>query len=127
MSGIAAHVVSGPRGSGKSALIGRLVTERAGWLGFVNAQDPRYSHPMLLLAPAGCPCCTARVAMQVALARALRETRPQRVLIEIASIEHLAALQRVLCAEPLGRYLLPGHALRLPEDAAITGEALERS
>lgn len=127
MSGIAAHVVCGPPGSGKSGLIGRLVAGHAGWLGFVNAQNPRYSHPMLQLAPAGCPCCSARVAMQVALVRALRATRPRRVLIEVPSAEHLAALEAALRAEPLGRYLSLGRPLRLPGDAAITGEALERS
>jgi len=127
MTRIAAHVVYGPPGSGKSALIGRLVAERADWLGFVNTRDPALPHPMLRREPAGCPCCTARVAMQVALVRALRETRPSRVLIEVPSDEHGATLESVLRAEPLGRYLSPGFALSMPRDGAMTAQALEQS
>lgn len=127
MNGIVAHVVSGPPGSGKSALIGRLVAERDRWLGFISTRGPARTHPMLRSAPMGCPCCTARVAMQVELARALREMQPERILIEIPSVEHLAALENVLRAEPLGRYLSPGRPLSLPSDATLTADALERS
>ena len=126
MSAVTAHLVCGPPGSGKSALIRRRVAERRAWLGFVNAAD-RYDEPMLRLAPSGCPCCTARVVMQVELARALRETRPQRVLVEIVSADHLADVERTLHRDPLGRYLMPGRPVWLPADAALTADALERS
>lgn len=126
MSAVTAHLVCGPPGSGKSALIRRLVAERRAWLGFVNATD-RGDEPMLRLAPSGCPCCTARVVMQVELARALRETRPRRVLVEIVSADHLADVKRTLHGDPLGRYLMPGRPVWLPADAALTADALERS
>jgi G3E family GTPase len=126
VSGITAHLVSGPAGSGKTGLIVRLVTERGRWLGFINALDARHAHHMLRPAPFGCPCCTGRVAMQVELTRALRETRPRRVLIEVLSTEHLAEVQRALRGEPLGRYLSLGRPLCLPGDAELAADALGR-
>jgi G3E family GTPase len=49
----------------------------------------------------GCPCCTARVEMQVALARLIREQRPRGVVIELAEASHLPALRRALAEWPL--------------------------
>lgn len=49
----------------------------------------------------GCPCCTARVEMQVALARLIRAQRPRGVAIEIADASHLPALRRALREWPL--------------------------
>jgi len=82
---------------------------------------------MLRRVPSGCPCCTGRVAMQVELARALREARPERVLIEVLSGEHVDRIERALRDEPLGRYLSIGHRLILPRDVALSADALERS
>lgn len=65
--------------------------------------------------------------MQVELVRALREMRPERVLLEIHSSGHLAEVMRALASEPLGRYLVAGRAIRLPADATLTADALERS
>jgi G3E family GTPase len=49
----------------------------------------------------GCPCCTARIEMQVALARLIREQRPRGVVIELADASHLGALRRALAEWPL--------------------------
>ena len=49
----------------------------------------------------GCPCCTARVEMQVALVRLIREQAPRGVVIELADARHLPALRRALDEWPL--------------------------
>lgn len=55
----------------------------------------------VLLRTRGCPCCTARVEMQVALARLIREQRPRGVMLELADAGHLGALRRALAEWPL--------------------------
>lgn len=42
--------------------------------------------------PGGCICCTAGVALQVALVRLLREERPDRLLIEPTGLAHPASV-----------------------------------
>ncbi|HEX9185049.1 MAG TPA: hypothetical protein VF876_17475 [Burkholderiales bacterium] len=51
----------------------------------------------------GCPCCTARVEMQVALVGLIRQQRPRGIVIELPDASHLAALQRVLGQWPLSQ------------------------
>lgn len=53
----------------------------------------------------GCPCCTGRVEMQVALARLIRERRPRGVVIELADASHLATLHRALAERPLADHV----------------------
>jgi hypothetical protein len=118
------HLVTGGPRSGKGELIGRLTGERDAWLGMVNAA-PGAAHPRLKVLPAGCPCCTGRVAAQIALAQAIRERRPQRVLYELGDEHHRAGLERSLAQEPLGRYLEIVRPLSLPQDAQLTAEDLE--
>ena len=124
MKRIALHVVTGGPRSGKSELIARLVGARESWLGLVNRR-PGAAHTRLRVLPLGCPCCTARVAARVFLARALRETRPGRVLIELGVEEHLATLERTLGEWPLGQYLELGRPIQLPEHARVSADALE--
>ena len=54
-----------------------------------------------VLRPTACPCCVGRVAMQVELARLVREQRPRGVVIELANPEHAPALRRALQEWPL--------------------------
>ena len=124
MRRVPVHVVTGARRSGKSALIARLLTARATWLGIANALPDAAPHG-LRPAPAGCPCCTARLALELSLVRALREMRPARVLIELADSAHDAGLQRVLAAGALARYVETGRRLVLPADASLRPEMLE--
>ena len=51
----------------------------------------------------GCPCCTARVEMQVTLARLIREQAPGGVVIELPDASHLPALRRALAEWPLSQ------------------------
>ena len=126
MTRVPLHVVAGPARSGKSALIARMLNARERWLGMENARLAA-AHPMLRPLPLGCPCCTARTAFQVGPARALRETRAERIFIELADPAHLGALRRVLGKWPLTRYVERARDIRLPEDAALAPEALERA
>jgi len=118
--------VTGAPRSGKSALVARLVAERPRWLGIANA-IPAACPRGLRLAPAGCPCCTARLALELALVRALRELRPTRVLVELGDAGHRASLRRTLCAGALAPYLEAGPDLALPAASALRAEALEAS
>lgn len=58
-----------------------------------------------VLALAGCPCCTARVELQVALVRLLRAQRPAGVLLLVPDREHFPALERALRERPLADYV----------------------
>ncbi len=126
MTRVPLHVVTGPLRSGKSVFIARMVGARKLWLGLENSRS-RASHPMLRPLPLGCPCCTARVALQVTLARALRETRAERVFIELVDSAHLSTLCKVLDERPLARYVERARDIRLPEHASLAPEALEQS
>jgi G3E family GTPase len=57
----------------------------------------------VVLKTRGCPCCTARVEMQVALVRLIRERSPRGIVIELPDASHLPALQRALGEWPLSR------------------------
>ena len=61
--------------------------------------------PNLLPLPAGCPCCTGRVALEIALARHVRERRPERIYIEVPDPAHAPQLAAVIARGPLSRYL----------------------
>ena len=58
-----------------------------------------------LLALSGCPCCTARVELQVALVRLLKAGLPAGVLLVVPDREHLPALARALREPPLANYV----------------------
>jgi len=58
-----------------------------------------------VLALAGCPCCTARVELQIALVRLLRTGRPKGVLLVVPDREDLPALTRALRERPLADYV----------------------
>ncbi len=57
------------------------------------------------LRPCACPCCVARVQMQVELARLIREERPPGVQIELMDATHEPALRRALAEWPLSQYV----------------------
>lgn len=104
------HVVTGAPGAQLAGLIARLRAARADWA---------------VLEPLACPCCVGRVELQVGLVRLLRVHRPARVLVRLIDPAHQAAFERVLREWPLQQHVVPARAIHLPEDAALTPEALE--
>ncbi len=126
MSRVPLHVVSGAARSGKSALIERLVGARPGWFGLIGREPLHGTSGALRRLPLGCPCCTARIALQVALIGALRDARPERVLLELQDAAHAASLARALEGWPLGQYLWMARRLELPRDATLAPDSLER-
>ena len=95
------HAVTGE--AGRAAWIAARVAADPGSLGLVHSHEMRTAG--LVSLPGGCPCCTARVALQVSLARLLRERRPSRIYVEIADAGHAARLGEVLRGWPLGQYV----------------------
>lgn len=106
------HAVVGRPGSGKSALVASLAEAHPDWLGFVNVRTKDL--PNLVQAPAGCPCCSARVVMEVRLVGELRRKKPARVYIELPDPAHATQLARVLRTWPLSQYVEAAAAVELP-------------
>ncbi len=119
------HVVTGAPGSGKTALIARLCAGRPHWVGLVNGRGLAAAAPNLRALPAGCPCCTGRVALQVTLVRALRETGAQRAFVELPGPEHAANLEKVLADAPLAAALVTARRVCLPLDANLAAADFE--
>lgn len=96
---IPVHAVGGAAG----LVIAEWVEREPRSLGFVRVR--RRELPNLLPLPPGCPCCTGRVALEISLARHVRERRPDRIYVEVPDPSHVAQLAAVLAREPLSRYL----------------------
>ena len=110
MTAVPVHVVTGAPGAQLAGLIARLRAAHDDWA---------------VLEPIACPCCVGRVELQVGLVRLLRAQRPARVLVRLVDAAHQAAFDRVLREWPLAQHVVPARAIHLPEDAALTPEALE--
>ena len=124
MAPIPVHIVTGPPGAAKSAFIARLCAQRPDWLGLVSSSAAASGPNLKALAP-GCPCCTGRVVLQISLARALRDTRAVRALVELPDAGHLAALEHALSEAPLGLSVLSSRQITLPRDSGLQAEDLE--
>lgn len=104
------HIVTGTERASASALIARCIAAHPDWAG---------------LELQSCPCCTGRAELQVRLARLLRERHPSCVLIGVIEPQHLPGVERVLATWPLVQYVVPGRALRVPEDATLSPDILD--
>lgn len=112
MTRVPVHVVTGSDRALAGMLMGRCAAARSDWG---------------VLELLSCPCCTGRAELQVRLARLLREQHPVRVLVGFVEPSHRASLERVLTSWPLAQYVVPGRVLDLPQDAALSPEALDAS
>lgn len=125
-------VLIGPSGSGKSTLIARLLAARPEgetWAVLANGRRAVRIAPRDGVSVAevggGCVCCTAQVALRVALTRLLREARPARLFIELDAASHVREglkmlrnpwLAPILAIEAvIGVFGLDGH----PSGAAV--------
>ena len=116
--------MTGAPGSGKSALVARLIRERADWLGLVNAVAPDAGANLKLLS-GGCPCCTGRVALQISLARGLRASKAIRAFVELSDPRHATALAQSLGELPLSLSIAEARTIVLPGDALLAASDLE--
>lgn len=107
-----ALLVIGATGAGKTSLVSRLLLRRPEserWAVLVNdfgtttlagAGACGVAEPSVAVREVGgCICCTAHVALRIALVTLIRETRPQRIIIEAAGAASPRALLHVL-SEP---------------------------
>ncbi len=113
LNAIPAHVITGSLGAGKTSLLRQLLLQRpAGerWAVLVN-EFGAMGLDAALLSPAdpsvalaevagGCLCCATGPAFQVSLGRLLRQSRPDRLLIELSGLGHPEPLLRQLGQPP---------------------------
>jgi G3E family GTPase len=103
----AVTLVTGATGAGKTTLISRLLAARPSderWAVLVNdfgeatlADAPGVSQGHVTVREiGGCMCCTGQVLLRTALVLLLRETRPQRLLIEASAAAEPSAITRLL-------------------------------
>ena len=118
---IPVHVVTGP---GAGEWIAAMCARRGDWVGLVSEPTPA-ERPNVKLLSLGCPCCTGKVVLQVALVRAVRATRATRAFVQLPDAAHAPALKRVLAEPPFNVSLVPARPVLLPQDAEVQPANLE--
>ncbi len=101
------HIVSGFLGVGKTSSIIDLFSQKPAnekWAVLVNEYGElgidrhiyRAQKIEVKEIPGGCMCCAQGVALQVAVNQLLRQTRPQRLIIESSGVGHPAGVLKTL-------------------------------
>jgi len=124
---IPTHLIAGPLGAGKTSLIRQLLADKPAderWAILINEFGQIGLDAALLggsrdgislsEVPGGCLCCVNGAPFQVALARLLRQARPDRLLIEPSGLGHPAQLLEQLRDSPWQQVL----ALQPPATSA---------
>ncbi|SEI37448.1 GTPase, G3E family [Allopseudospirillum japonicum] len=109
---IPTHLISGILGVGKSSALLALIQQQPPeevWAVLINEFAPAGMDALLLQdqvpqdakvtfaeVAGGCACCLANLPFKVALNRLLRQTRPDRVLIEATGLSHTRELKHLL-------------------------------
>lgn len=141
LSHIPTHLIAGPLGAGKTSLIRHLLAHKpAGerWAVLINEFGQIGLDAALLTTgadgiglaevPGGCLCCVNGAPFQVGLSRLLRQSRPDRLLIEPSGLGHPAELLQQLAAAPWeGVLALQPCVLVLDAQALASGEPLPAS
>ena len=117
------HVVTGPVAAEVRDLILRLCEHRPDWIAFANGPTAP-SAPNLRRLPIGCPCCTGKLALQVALVRELRDPALTRAFVEVDP-SHAASLERSLAQPPFDLSLSVARRIELPRDAGVVPAGIE--
>ena len=123
------HIISGFLGAGKTTLLQQLLSQKPEnevWAILMNefgqigvdqqliAQQQGYAVKELL---GGCLCCSSQMPMQIALARLLSESQPNRLFIEPTGLGHPAQLLEQL-TEPHWQSSLAMRALVVVVDGS---------
>ena len=123
------HIISGFLGAGKTTLLQQLLSQKPEnevWAILMNefgqigvdqqliAQQQGYAVKELL---GGCLCCSSQMPMQIALARLLSESQPDRLFIEPTGLGHPAQLLEQL-TEPHWQSSLAMRALVVVVDGS---------
>jgi hypothetical protein len=119
------HVVTGPVADEVRDLILKLCQHRPDWIAFVNAA-PAPSAPNLRRLPIGCPCCTGKLALQVALVRELRDPQLTRAFVEVDPT-HAASLEGSLAQPPFDLSLSVARRIELPRDGGLMPQGIEEA
>jgi G3E family GTPase len=123
------HIISGFLGAGKTTLLQHLLTQKPEnevWAVLMNefgqigvdqqliTQQQGYAVKELL---GGCLCCSSQLPMQIALARLLNESKPDRLFIEPTGLGHPTQLLEQL-TEPHWQSSLAMRALVIVVDGS---------
>ena len=137
MTPVATHLIAGFPGAGKTTLLRALIARRPHaerWALLLNAAGGIADAECVSVRQIsdGCACCSARVTFRTALVQLLRESRPQRLLIELAGTGDPAGVNTVLNEAAIARAVVLHSTLCVVQprhlaNADIRGHEIYRS